>query len=269
MPENLADNTGSIAQSSPIAELASIVGPDIKHKTNPAVHNALKRQGFFSNDKARARSYHQAISLSRHDYQLSMNRFISTFHENESFTCTSTDMGKLKLIIDSIATCLHTVTFLNKQFPREITVYKTQHLPPISLNDYLNRLAEYWPRCMKDTNIEALFIMTTIYIDRFQAHKNRGPGPLEMHRLFLGCFYLASQMLDDGWRNSEKMSRVYLSKLGGVSEHDLQKIQLDLVADVNFDLYISNETYMLYKESLFKQLGLPLQESNLAGRTHT
>lgn len=107
--------------------------------------------------------------------------------------------------------------------------------PPISIRDYLDRLLKY-TECSP-----ACIIMTLVYIDRLVESDKSSVTFLSVHRLLLAGLTLATKYVDDfHFRNS------FYSKVGGVHLQELNKLELQMLLALQFDLDVSPHTFRVY-----------------------
>lgn len=109
--------------------------------------------------------------------------------------------------------------------------------PPISLRDYLLRLHKYCPMST------AVYLATSIYFTKMAVvQRMLSINPKNMHRLILAGLGVAMKALED---LSYPHSRV--AKVGGVSEHELSKIEISFCFLVDFKLRV--DAQMLLDEA--------------------
>ncbi|KAF3656554.1 Cyclin-U1-1 [Capsicum annuum] len=116
--------------------------------------------------------------------------------------------------------------------------------PNISIPKYLERLYKY-------TNCSpSCFVVGYVYIDRL-GHKYPDSllVSLNVHRLLVTSVMVASKMLDDSHYNNEFYARV-----GGVSNAELNKLELELLFLLDFGVNVSARVFESYCQYLEKEM---------------
>lgn len=133
-------------------------------------------------------------------------------------------------------------------------------VPSISIGKYLERIYKY-------TNCSpSCFVVAYVYIDRLvHAHPNSLVVSLNIHRLLVTSLMVAAKMLDDMHHNN-----AFYARVGGVSNSELNKLELELLFLLDFGLLVSSrvfESYCLHLEkemmldSAFHKIDRPLMNS--------
>jgi len=121
-------------------------------------------------------------------------------------------------------------------------LFHSLKVPPIGTSDYLNRIVKYAycsPEC---------FIFALIYLDRLiTANKNCHITPYNVHRLLITSVLLAAKVRDDTY-----YSNAYYSAIGGISNAEINKLEGAFLVLVDFDLFVSPETYDQYRTYLMQ-----------------
>lgn len=109
--------------------------------------------------------------------------------------------------------------------------------PPISLEDYLMRMHKYCPMST------AVYLATSCYISRLVVQDHIVPlTPRNVHRLVLAGLRVAMKALEDmSWPHGR------FSKVGGVSESELGRLEITFCYLMDFSLKVNEE--MLVKEA--------------------
>ncbi|RMZ90085.1 hypothetical protein DV736_g2684, partial [Chaetothyriales sp. CBS 134916] len=109
--------------------------------------------------------------------------------------------------------------------------------PPITLEDYLLRLHKFCPMSA------AVYLATNHYIQRLAVHDRLVPvTPRNVHRLVLAGLRVAMKALEDlSWPHGR------FSKVGGVSESELSRLEVTFCFLMDFSLKVDPET--LQKEA--------------------
>ncbi|XP_022140365.1 cyclin-U1-1 [Momordica charantia] len=137
--------------------------------------------------------------------------------------------------------------------------------PGISILKYLERIYKYTncsPSCL---------VVGFVYIDRLlHRHPHSLVASLNVHRLLVTSVMVASKMLDDVHYNN-----AFYARVGGVTKGELNKLELELLFLLDFDLTVTARAFQTYcfhleKEMLLNgngemhriQMPLPLLVSN-------
>jgi hypothetical protein len=92
------------------------------------------------------------------------------------------------------------------------------------------------------------FIFALIYLDRLiTANKNCHITPYNVHRLLITSVLLAAKARDDTY-----YSNAYYSAIGGISNAEINKLEGTFLVLVDFNLFVSPETYDQYKTYLMQ-----------------
>jgi hypothetical protein len=107
--------------------------------------------------------------------------------------------------------------------------FLSKKIPPISIRDYVLRLHRYCPMST------AVLLAASHYITRMAlSEKVLRVTPKNMHRLVLAGLLVATKALED---LSYPHGRV--AKVGGVSEHELSKLEISFCFLANFELRVN------------------------------
>ncbi|KAL1345744.1 hypothetical protein HN51_019445 [Arachis hypogaea] len=142
---------------------------------------------------------------------------------------------------------------------KSLNAFHGVRAPSISIPKYLERIYKY-------TNCSpSCFVVGYVYIDRLtHLHPDSLVISLNIHRLLVTSVMIASKMLDDEHYNNAVYARV-----GGVSNAELNKLELELLFLLDFGVMVSSrvfESYCLHleKEMVVNGTGLIKVERALA-----
>lgn len=134
-------------------------------------------------------------------------------------------------------------------------------LPPITLQDYIERLIHYLASVARVDNESGrdefvqsdlgvrYIVASIIYLKRLTAAENFLLCSMNIHRLLITAITIASKMLDDFQpRNS------YFAKLGGVTLQELNNFECIFCTLLKFDLVIRPEEYHELFNSVLSEL---------------
>ncbi|KAF1859223.1 hypothetical protein Lal_00009807 [Lupinus albus] len=141
---------------------------------------------------------------------------------------------------------------------KSLNAFHGVRAPNISIPKYLERIYKY-------TNCSpSCFVVGYVYIDRLtHKHPHSLVISLNVHRLLVTSVMVASKMLDDEHYNNAVYARV-----GGVSNAELNKLELELLFLLEFRVMVSSrvfENYCLHmeKEMVVNGKGLKIQRALL------
>lgn len=147
--------------------------------------------------------------------------------------------------IVSVLSCVLEQLFSSKddklpEDPSKITMFHTQKPPPISISAYFHRIAKY-----SDCSGECL-ILALVHINRIlHTRPHFYVNALNIHRLLLTSVMCSAKFFDDQYFNN-----AYYSKIGGVSNRELNCLEVEFLALVNFDLHVPGESYAQFYTQL-------------------
>jgi hypothetical protein len=129
---------------------------------------------------------------------------------------------------------------LNVQHSAITRKFYSKHPPPISLEDYLMRIHKFCPMST------AVYLATSFYIHRLAIEERAIPVTRRnSHRLLLAGLRVAMKALED---LSYPHSR--FSKVGGVSESELARLEISFCFLTNFEFKTSKESLLQHAISL-------------------
>ncbi|XP_040378897.1 cyclin-P1-1 [Oryza brachyantha] len=115
--------------------------------------------------------------------------------------------------------------------------------PRIGVAQYLERVHRYAvlePEC---------YVVAYAYVDMV-AHRRPAAAvdSRNVHRLLLACLLVASKVHDDFHHNN-----AFFARVGGVSNAEMNKLELELLAVLDFEVMLSHRVYELYRAHLEKE----------------
>ena len=115
--------------------------------------------------------------------------------------------------------------------------------PPISTEEYLMRMHKYCPMST------AVYLAASLYITRLAIREKILPvTPRNVHRLLLACLRVAMKALEDlSWPHAR------FSKVGGVSEGELGRLEITFCYLLNFSLKVDAEMLQREAQNLCRQ----------------
>ncbi|XP_074588724.1 cyclin-U1-1-like [Curcuma longa] len=117
-----------------------------------------------------------------------------------------------------------------------LAAFRGAQPPGIDLRKYMERLLRY-TRCSA-----SCFVVSYVYIDR-AAHQHPSSAVVSrnVHRLVLTGLLLASKFLDDTHRNN-----AFFAKVGGVTNGELNRMELELLFLLDFNLVVGWREFETY-----------------------
>jgi hypothetical protein len=123
---------------------------------------------------------------------------------------------------------------------RQISKFHALKAPPISIKDYLVRIAKY-SHCSNEC-----FVLALVYIDRIiQGNPSFIVNSLNIHRILITSVMLAAKFFDDQYYNN-----AYYAKVGGVPCHEMNNLEVEFLFMNNFSLFVTADTYNQYYNEL-------------------
>ena len=114
-------------------------------------------------------------------------------------------------------------------------------LPPISIEDYINRI-------FKNTKMNmSTLIISVIYIDRFCELNGYILSFKNIHRLILAACLLSIKFNED-----ISVSTKYYSDIAGISVYELNNLEFYLIVKLQFSLFVDYDIYQKYFEYFCK-----------------
>ncbi|KAL6651444.1 hypothetical protein ACP70R_010369 [Stipagrostis hirtigluma subsp. patula] len=112
--------------------------------------------------------------------------------------------------------------------------------PRIGVAEYLERVHRYAalePEC---------YVVAYAYVDR-AAHRRPAAAVASrnVHRLLLACLLVASKVLDDFHH-----SNAFFARVGGVSNAEMNRLELELLDVLDFEVAVGHRAYGRYREHL-------------------
>ncbi|XP_044466747.1 cyclin-U1-1-like [Mangifera indica] len=139
---------------------------------------------------------------------------------------------------------------------KSLNAFHGVRAPSISIAKYLERIYKY-------TNCSpSCFVVGYVYIDRLlHKHPDSLVISLNAHRLLVTSVMVASKMIDDMHYNN-----AFYARVGGVSNAELNKLELELLFLLDFGVSVSSrvfESYCLHleKEMLVNGTALKIERS--------
>ncbi|CAL5070154.1 unnamed protein product [Urochloa decumbens] len=116
--------------------------------------------------------------------------------------------------------------------------------PRIGVAEYLERMHRYAgldPEC---------YVVAYAYVD-MAAHRRPAAAVASrnVHRLLLACLLVASKVLDDFHH-----SNAFFARVGGVSNAEMNRLELELLGVLDFAVAVDHRTYARYREHLEKEM---------------
>jgi hypothetical protein len=117
--------------------------------------------------------------------------------------------------------------------------FSSNTAPQISIFDYLKRIQTYGG--MENSTL----ILSLIYIDRL-CEKNITLTKFNIHRILFAAILIAVKYNEDSFYENS-----YYAQIAGIKNKELKVIEYTFLEMINFNAYVDENTYNLYKESLY------------------
>ena len=117
--------------------------------------------------------------------------------------------------------------------------FSSNTAPQISIFDYLKRIQTYGG--MENSTL----ILSLIYIDRL-CEKNITLTKFNIHRILFAAILIAVKYNEDSFYENS-----YYAQIAGIKNKELKVIEYTFLEMINFNAYVDEHTYNLYKESLY------------------
>ena len=173
---------------------------------------------------------------------------LNTFKSLEKYFPIYISKDLQKRIIKSIAQNLKGIIKENIQnnqmkFVIKSDIFYLNHFPPISIEDYINRI-------YKGTkmNISTL-ILSIIYIDRFCETNGYILSLNNVHRILLAACLLSLKFNED-----VNIDAQYYANIAGVPINDLNNLECYLYVKLKFSLFVEHDFYQKYFEYFSKSI---------------
>lgn len=111
----------------------------------------------------------------------------------------------------------------------------TKKIPSISIKQFFERIVKY-------TKLEnSTLVLILIYIDRLCDIKKFRLNYYNIHKIIVAAMIIAIKYNEDDYFDS-----IFYSKVGGVSIKELDKLEYQMLALINFELYVSEAVFNKY-----------------------
>ncbi|KAG8068863.1 hypothetical protein GUJ93_ZPchr0005g15763 [Zizania palustris] len=134
------------------------------------------------------------------------------------------------------------------------TIFHGQRAPDLSINLYAERIFKYSecsPSC---------FVLALIYMERYIKQPHVYMTSLSVHRLLITCVVVAAKFTDDAFFNN-----AFYARVGGISTVEMNRLELDLLFNLDFRLKVNLETFRSYCLQLEKEAKVFVLERPIQG----
>lgn len=118
--------------------------------------------------------------------------------------------------------------------PSALKLFQCYSEPRVSLRYYLQRIERY---VQPEDSIKVCALW---YIRRVQGIVGQNIPYLCIHRVVLMCFCVAVKMWND---TCSRVSNTYFARVGGISLQEFNRLELELLRLLNFDLWVDSSSY--------------------------
>uniref|UniRef100_A0ACD5U3P7 Uncharacterized protein n=1 Tax=Avena sativa TaxID=4498 RepID=A0ACD5U3P7_AVESA len=122
-----------------------------------------------------------------------------------------------------------------KSIKESTTIFHGQRVPELSIQLYAERIfkyAECSPSC---------FVLALVYMERYLQQPHVYMTPFSVHRLLITSVVVAAKFTDDAFFNN-----AFYARVGGISTIEMNRLELDLLFNLDFRLKVSLETFGSY-----------------------
>ncbi|XP_006654367.1 cyclin-P3-1 [Oryza brachyantha] len=139
------------------------------------------------------------------------------------------------------------------------TIFHGQRAPDLSIKLYAERIFKYSecsPSC---------FVLALIYMERYLQQPHVYMTSLSVHRLLITSVVVAAKFTDDAFFNN-----AFYARVGGISTVEMNRLELDLLFNLDFRLKVDLDTFGSYclqleKETRVFALERPIQVHGVDG----
>jgi hypothetical protein len=124
------------------------------------------------------------------------------------------------------------------------TRFHSSRTPQISMWDYIKRIGKYSgcsPECL---------IICLILLDRYVACAEVPITFRNVHRLTIACVLVTAKLRDDIY-----YSNAYYSSIGGVSNAEINLLELEFLTQIGWQTWVEPSEYEVYLQALWNRFG--------------
>ncbi len=177
-------------------------------------------------------------SFSTQENSIHSNSFECNFSLNSKIS-----EGIIKILNKLIKKNKHLLNYQKVILKQEKSIFSQNHIPEISLENYLNRIKKY-------TEIEDnTLIISLIYIDRLLQESRLILTSYNIHRILFTSILLALKYNED-----LIYEFYYYSKIAGVSVEELSQLESEFLHLIDFNLFVEKDEFNTYKEFLINSI---------------
>lgn len=124
--------------------------------------------------------------------------------------------------------------------------FHTKNPPKKSLTKYIKRLIKYFEP-EKSTLIISIIYIDKIFYQEKEKEENLFLTYNNIYKVFLTSLILAIKFNEDYLEDNE-----FFAKHGGISLKELNKLEREFLSFIDYNLFIDNDVYEIYEETLQK-----------------
>ena len=155
--------------------------------------------------------------------------------DEESLNLVKIKNKKLSSLISKVLEKIINNNKRNKRYKLKKDIFTGRSLPKISLIDYIIRIITY-----SDCEINSI-ICSLIYIDRI--NKIKAINEFNIHRIFFCAVLVSIKYNEDIIFDND-----YYSKVAGLNLSEINKLELEFISILDFNLYIDSQEFESYKQ---------------------
>jgi len=143
--------------------------------------------------------------------------------------------------VPALANVLTHLARVSEKPQGKVTYFHSVRAPPLSIHDYLLRIAKYF-QCSKEC-----FVLCLVYIDRIvKLHPEFTICSLNIHRLLVTAAMLAVKFFDDVY-----YSNAYYAKVGGVRTKEVNALETQFLKLIDWRLHVTPQEYDQYRNHVY------------------
>jgi hypothetical protein len=126
----------------------------------------------------------------------------------------------------------------------DLTYFHSADIPKISIYDYISRIVNY-ANMSTESVVQALGVIYYLYINNIKGRSSFTVVKHTVHRLILTALVVSAKVFDDLHINNERFAH-----LGGISLKELNRLEIEYLILINFELRMDVSTYEIFYTSL-------------------
>lgn len=125
-----------------------------------------------------------------------------------------------------------------------LTRFHSSRIPPIGIADYFRRIDKY-SSCSTESHLVAL-----IYMERYCEAAQVPITFRNVHRLGIVSVMISAKVRDDIFYSNQ-----YFSSIGGVSNTEINDLELEFLAQIKWNTWVEMDEFQKYEDVLVQRFG--------------